>query len=652
MHSRYESIINSIHELGSSKTSKSDNSVYKPTLAEVWKWMIAQTKAHIDQKASRNAEEMRIYFETGNCSQDKEIMICINPTLLEPATGHWTLISSVSPFEMYLNLKQLPAQGNFLESCKKALCNQVMSYQKWITEATLTFHIGDALELCYRKTWTEPFNIVDFSKLPNHVGLANILNAAHLVLADDPHAIILTQSSPWRENSAVSRYDSSKEFVEASLCTSIQMIPSLYGFVLVNHVHLGNTLPLKTSWRSSVRLQWKRSQNFTNMRLENSGAISDFFEALQTKIFSELEVPQSNPIELSFTPLTYCYLVSSFTFRVDLLETHRESLEQPASLHPSSQLSWNTLQSWMNGGKILCLKIILKLTNREAKGLRLILANQNDKCFHFIDNFGLSRDGCNIIASFMLLEDHRLDVENTIAYLISGNASVSSTCPLTDASTTVLDVSAPFPRKTNSAAFLTCIDFEGFYHVDLPGINQEGISSLNQSNSLACLFTSDFSYLDMILSTDRQPPAEAAHQVTLLAGGICQELTFPWPFKVADVHSSCETETNRVRLILPKSTNEPHPYEWKDRKRWDVSSLNLWDTKSLLKDLNYHLCAQFHCRDLKQQMLNQTEDDTVRANSCVKGVREIIRTLFQSTTLDGNHLYVIRSKVFSDFCFN
>lgn len=154
----------------------------------------------------------------------------------------------------------------------------------------------------------------------------------------------------------------------------------------------------------------------------------------------------------------------------------------------------------------------------------------------------------------------------------------------------------------------------------------------------------------MILSTDRQPPAEAAHQVTLLAGGICQELTFPWPFKVADVHSSCETETNRVRLILPKSTNEPHPYEWKDRKRWDVSSLNLWDAKSLLKDLNYHLCAQFHCRDLKQQMLNETEDDTVRTNSCVKGVREIIRTLFQSTAIDGNILYVIRSKVFLDFC--
>jgi MYND finger len=153
----------------------------------------------------------------------------------------------------------------------------------------------------------------------------------------------------------------------------------------------------------------------------------------------------------------------------------------------------------------------------------------------------------------------------------------------------------------------------------------------------------------MILSTDRQPPSEAAHQVTLLAGGMCQELTFPWPFKVADVHSSCETETSRVRLILPKSTNEPHPYEWNNRKKWDISSLSLWDAKSLLKDLNYHLCAQFHCRELKQQMLNETEDDTVRTNSCVKGVREIIRTLFQSTTLDGNLLYVIRSKVFSNF---
>lgn len=455
----------------SNKTSKQENNVYKPTLAEVWEWMIAQTKAHIDQNTSRNAEEMRIYFETGNCFPDKEKMICVNPTLLEPETGHWALISSVSPFEIYFNLKQLPAQGDFLDSCKRGLCNQVKSYQKWIQESTLNFHIGDPLELCYRRTWTEPFNIVDCSKLPCQIGLANILNAGRLVLADDPHAVLLTESSPWRENTADIRYDSSKEFVEESLGTSIQMIPSLFGLVLINHVLLGNTLPLKTSWRSSVHLYWKHCPNFTNMRIENTGAISDFFEALQTKIFSELEVSKSNIFDSSFTPLTYCYLVSSFTARVDLLETSRESLEQP-SLHPSLQLAWKTLHLWMNGGTILQLKIILKPTSKEDGGLRLILANQNDK--HFIDNFGLRRDACDIIVSFMLLEDHRLDLENTIAYLISGNAHVTSSCSLADASTTILDVSAPFTRKADSTAFLTCQEFEGFYHVDLPGIKQEG----------------------------------------------------------------------------------------------------------------------------------------------------------------------------------
>ena len=75
----------------------------------------------------------------------------------------------------------------------------------------------------------------------------------------------------------------------------------------------------------------------------------------------------------------------------------------------------------------------------------------------------------------MLLEDHRLDLDHTIAYLISGNAHVTSSCSLADASTTILDVSAPFTRKADSTAFLTCQEFEGFYHVDLPGIKQEGI---------------------------------------------------------------------------------------------------------------------------------------------------------------------------------
>lgn len=146
----------------------------------------------------------------------------------------------------------------------------------------------------------------------------------------------------------------------------------------------------------------------------------------------------------------------------------------------------------------------------------------------------------------------------------------------------------------------------------------------------------------MTLSTDREPPSEAGHQITLSTGTTSQTLTFPWPLKVADVHSTCELETGTVRLVLPKSINEPRPYEWKDRKQWDINSLNSWDPETLLKDLCFHLCAQFEVLDLKRQVLNKTTSEG--GASGLNGVREIVRMIIQTSVSDNNLLYVIQSK--------
>ena len=144
----------------------------------------------------------------------------------------------------------------------------------------------------------------------------------------------------------------------------------------------------------------------------------------------------------------------------------------------------------------------------------------------------------------------------------------------------------------------------------------------------------------MVLSSDRQAPSEAGHTINMTAGILSHCLTFPWPLKISEVHSS-DPETDSHRLILPKSLYEPHPYEWIGRKQWDLSLLNPWDAKTLLADLNFHLSAQFDFRELKRQMLDETDGEEV---SCVKGIREIIRTLFQSVSIDVNLMFVIRSK--------
>lgn len=473
---RCESIINYIHGRVTNTIQEFENNSSKPTLSEVWEFMTAQTKDRIEVRSMKYTKEMRTYFETGNCCESKDAEDCINPTFFKPGTGQWALYSSNSPFEAYFNMKQLPAQSDFLSSCKRALYDQVKSFQKWLSNGTLSFHIGDPLELCYRRTWAEPFDIVDCSKLPDCTGLANILNAARLALADDPHAILLTHSSPWRDHTAAVRYNSSKEFVEESLCSSIQMMPTLYGLMLINHVDLGHPSPLRTCWRPFIRLQWKHSPNFENMHLENTGAISDFFETLQAKIFSNLESETTKTCESSFTPLAYCYLISSFTARVDFLETNRKSLEHPP-LSPSLQVAWNTLQAWMKGDGVFHMKMNLTLTSREDGPLRLVLASPGAAPVQYIENFELIRDKCDITVSFMLLENHNLDLEATVVYLTSGTAQtmITSSCSLAKASSTFLDIPPPFRPKEEQTPFLTCLEFEDFYHVDLPGIAQEGM---------------------------------------------------------------------------------------------------------------------------------------------------------------------------------
>lgn len=443
--------------------------------------MIAQTKDHLDVShlpayhSKAMSEEMKIYFETGNCCKTKENKFCVNPMLIEPKSGNWALAPSVSPFELYLNLKNLPQQNDFLDSCKKAFGEQVENLQKWLKNAQLLFFIGDPLDLCYRRTWMHPFDIVDCSNLPDSFGLANIINGASLVLSDKSSAVLLTQSSPWRNgNNSVVRYTSTKEFIEESLCTSIQLIPSLYGLILLNHVRLGNPLPLKKNWRASIHLQWKKASSFQNMFIEISGAIGDCFENLQSICFRETnDQNYSHQISEAFTPLTYCYIASSFGARNQLSDSAKQSLEQ-FSLPSSMQLFWKTLMAWRSGSKVLQFRVQLTPICNENGNLRLVLAC-NETNVNYIDNFALSRDDAHLIVSFMLLEDHGLDLTSTSVYLTKDGTQtpLTSTCFLNE-NYLFLDYPIPFIPIESTSPLLSCLEFEDFYHIALPEVQQEG----------------------------------------------------------------------------------------------------------------------------------------------------------------------------------
>ncbi len=107
-----------------------------------------------------------------------------------------------------------------------------------------------------------------------------------------------------------------------------------------------------------------------------------------------------------------------------------------------------------------------------------------------------------------------------------------------------------------------------------------------------------------------------------------------------------------MQMILMKAIYEPHPEEWVADKSvltsasrsWEIDHLKLWSEGRIIQDLNFHLSAQFEFADLKRQIMNEEQPVTSPRVAGLRGVREIIRTLFQSTLLDNNKLFVIRLK--------
>lgn len=201
MPSRYDSVVNHINSIISPDVSLPEKYI-RPALSEVWDWLWCQVKSQMDLShlpeyhLGAMCREMRAYFETGSTQPTNcEIKICVNPTLLDPATLKWNLKPAVSPFEAYLNLKQ--ASSDFLTNCQNLFGEQLSSYRSRFQE--LVFHIGEPLALCYKNHgWAGQFHIVDCSNLPDRLGLANILNAASITLSnDDPqvgyHITVLIQ---------------------------------------------------------------------------------------------------------------------------------------------------------------------------------------------------------------------------------------------------------------------------------------------------------------------------------------------------------------------------------------------------------------------------------------------------------------------------
>ena len=320
-------------------------------------------------------KEALMYMNKGNCQLRDEIHVCVNPTLLHPITHRWHVHYMLSPYDGFLpfsrekELNVLVKSQILIRSCQNILKNIALSYRRRMESVKVFFYLEDALESCYTVEKHVKFVAIDCSNLADYVGLANLINACRLRLADHPEAVVLTETIIWKM-SATTMLD----YVEKALCCPLSMIPTIYGLRLVTHVQLGASRPphLKNTLNQPYDIYWKIATPFTNVILYPSPVLTHCLEELTRKCYEMQHDLNSEEMDHQFfTPLTLHYIISSISQRarsdrwIYRDDCRLGNLKLPSVFH----LSKRTIQSWEDGHPVLKLTADIRFNDYTSANL-------------------------------------------------------------------------------------------------------------------------------------------------------------------------------------------------------------------------------------------------------------------------------------------
>ena len=320
-------------------------------------------------------KEALMYMNKGNCQLRDEIHVCVNPTLLHPITHRWHVHYMLSPYDGFLpfsrekELNVLVKSQILIRSCQNILKNIALSYRRRMESVKVFFYLEDALESCYTVEKHVKFVAIDCSNLADYVGLANLINACRLRLADHPEAVVLTETIIWKM-SATTMLD----YVEKALCCPLSMIPTIYGLRLVTHVQLGASRPphLKNTLNQPYDIYWKIATPFTNVILYPSPVLTHCLEELTRKCYEMQHDLNSEEMDHQFlTPLTLHYIISSISQRarsdrwIYRDDCRLGNLKLPSVFY----LSKRTIQSWEDGHPVLKLTADIRFNDYTSANL-------------------------------------------------------------------------------------------------------------------------------------------------------------------------------------------------------------------------------------------------------------------------------------------
>ena len=449
--------------------------------------------------------EIGHYFETGNCGQAiNRTAASINPTFLQPMTGKWFVHYATSPFHGYLPLplKELLESRNvkngvIADYCRSELKKLLTGFRKRIDKVMFYFHPCDALAFCYGDL-PYKFDLIDTSNLADFLGLANLLNAASRKLLSD-QSMLITEIMAW-----LNVAPTGAKYVQEILFCPLSLIPTLYGFRLMDNVEFGQeALRCTRTMLSSMptRLRWKKAISFDHVPLVLTPCLKTTLQRLMGACSVNPSIASGQPVVHEtvctyFSPLTFFYVLGDLIRRGSIQEPSGLMDTFLSTLRPVFRKSFETCRAWMEDRSVWLVqlriafcpvqqKLFYQAANRGNMLLRLILVpttefqqffsgssaaakfnDLNSTVNHLIDNFevNLKMKSSGLVEwadiSF-LLEDRRLLLTHSAIVFTKNGIPVFFTGRLSDRRHKVELFTRPYPwPRENSTSRATAATSE------------------------------------------------------------------------------------------------------------------------------------------------------------------------------------------------
>ena len=446
------------------------------------------------------SNELKNFFNTGNCELLPKLKTCINPTLLEVPSGKWVAHILACPFEGFIPIpyKKLTASavadrngGKILLShCKAILKGRLIKFKALKKNVTFFFHIGDCLLLCLlNPNLKNLFQVIQTSNLADHLGHANLLHVASNYLDDKADSLLLTESMNWQ-----SLVPSVLEYVENSLCCPLSMIPTLYGLRLTNHLHLGNRIPVNVfrNAPNPVTLTWKKAPAYSaNIGLTVSPALQRALAKLQKLCFKPVDENSTLASGLqSYTPMTFYYVVQSLVTRGVWIGDVLNGFLQPHLVPKEFQLFWQTLEDWFSGKEVLLYQATCDASDLDSDAtlnpivhnalVNLVLDNRvsmTDR--HYVTNFILDWKSAGVegkgTISFIMAKDRDLPGDYYVSVVNDSHSTtllsvgyLKNFCQTTARNPLLLKMkSSPIDSTNSELQVLSCSESEDQYELDI-----------------------------------------------------------------------------------------------------------------------------------------------------------------------------------------